>query len=96
MLSDEASPWRSELYIDVSRPVPGAEMEALSGAFLTRVFDGPFKDAPRWAAETKAWAVARGRRVDKLYFGYTTCSAYAKAYGHNYVVMFAKVGPPPS
>jgi len=29
--------------------------------------------------------------LDKLYFGYTTCPSCAKAYGKNYVVLFAKV-----
>src|SRR5690242_5808834 len=47
MLSDELSPWRSDLYIDVTGPVPGAEIVALTGTFLTHVYEGPFRDAPR-------------------------------------------------
>ena len=34
---------------------------------------------------------ARGKKLETLYFGYTTCPACAKAYGENYVVLFAKV-----
>jgi hypothetical protein len=29
--------------------------------------------------------------LKKLYFSYTTCPACAKAYGKNYVVLFAQV-----
>lgn len=36
----------------------------------------------------------KGRTLEKLYFGYTTCPKCAKAYGKNYVVLFAKVGEP--
>jgi hypothetical protein len=92
-VSDEISPWRSDLYIAVDKPVPGADMETLSGTFMTRVFDGPFRDAPKWAEEMKRHVAARGRHLDKIYFGYTTCPRCAKAYGHNYVVLMARVEP---
>lgn len=40
----------------------------------------------------REYVVSRGRKVEKLYLGYTTCPACSKAYGENYVVMFARVG----
>lgn len=92
-LSDETSLWGSDLYIEVTHPVPRAEMASLSGTFLTRVFDGPFRDAPSWAETMKRHVAAQGRTLRKLYFAYTTCPACAKAYGHNYVVLFAEVDP---
>jgi hypothetical protein len=91
MLADEKSPWGSDIYIEVKRAVPGATMDSLSGNFLTKVFEGPYRNAPRWAQEMKQLVEGRGKRVEKLYFAYTTCPACAKAYGENYVVMFAKV-----
>lgn len=96
MLSDELSPWASDLYIDVSHDVPGGEMARLSGHFLTKVYDGPFKQAPRWMASMEAYVKARGRRLEKMYLAYTTCPRCARAYGHNYVVAFAKVSEPAS
>ncbi len=33
----------------------------------------------------------KGFALKKLYFSYTTCPACAKAYGKNYVVLFAKI-----
>ncbi len=91
MLSDETSPWGSDLYIDVTKAVPGTEMTTLSGTFLTKVYDGPFRDAPRWAEDMKRYVAGKGRTVRKIYFAYTTCPNCAKAYGHNYVVVFAQV-----
>jgi hydrolase family protein len=92
MLSDEKSPWGADIFIEVSKAVPGATMDRLSGTFLTKVFEGPFKEAGRWAREMKDHVAVRGRKLEKLYFGYTTCPRCAKAYGKNYVVLFAKVG----
>jgi hypothetical protein len=91
MLSDEKSPWSTDLYIRVTKPVPEAHMTTLSGTFLTRVYEGPYRDAPKWAANMQSFVTARGRTLEKLYFAYTTCPACSKAYGKNYVVLFAKV-----
>jgi hypothetical protein len=91
MLSDEKSPWGADIFIEVKKAVPGATMDALSGTFLTKVFEGPFKDAPKWAWQMEKHVASKGRTLEKLYFGYTTCPKCAKAYGKNYVVIFAKV-----
>ena len=94
MLSDARSPWGADVFIEVQRAVPGATMDCLGGTFLTRVFEGPFRHAGEWAHEMKGHVAARGRTLEKLYFGYTTCPKCAKAYGKNYVVLFAKVNAP--
>ena len=91
MLSDESSPWGSDIYIAVSREVPDAKMEKISGTFLTKVFEGPFKDAGKWAKEMKAYVSSKNRQMEKLYFFYTMCPGCAKAYGQNYTVLVAKV-----
>lgn len=93
MLVDEHSPWGSDLFIDVTGPVPGAHMAYLSGDFVCRVFEGPYKDIPKWMDEMNQWVAASGRTVEKLYFSYPLCPACAKAYGKNHVMLFAKVGP---
>ena len=94
MLTDEKSLWGADLYIDVNPPaggVPGAQMANLSGTFLTKVFEGPYKDAGKWAVEMKQYVEGKGKALKKLYFSYTTCPKCAKAYGKNYVVLFAQV-----
>lgn len=94
ILSDELSPWRSDLYVDVSKQVQGLEMTTLSGTFLTQVFDGPYRDAPKWVAAMKDYSAQQGYTAQKIYFGYATCPSCAKAYGHNYVVLFARIDAP--
>jgi hypothetical protein len=91
MLSDEKSPWGADIYIRVTKTVPGTRMAHLSGTFLTRVCEGPFRDAAKWAEDMRRFVVARGQKLEKLFFAYTTCPACAKAYGKNYVVLFAKI-----
>lgn len=94
MLTDDSSPWHTDLFIDVTRPVPGAVMQTLSGTFLTRVFEGPYREMGAWAKEMRTWVETQGRVLDRLYFAYTTCPGCAKAYGKNYIIAFAKLKEP--
>ncbi len=91
MLSDEKSLWGSDLYIAVARDVPGATMARISGTFLTKVFEGPYKDAGKWAQEMKAYVKAKAKEIQKMYFFYTTCPKCAEYYGRNYTVILAKI-----
>lgn len=91
MLTDEKSLWGSDIYIDVTKEVPGAEMARISGTFLSKVFEGPYQNAGKWAQEMTDYVRSKGREIKKLYFSYTTCPRCAKAYGKNYVVIFAKI-----
>lgn len=91
MLTDEKSAWGSDIYIDVSKNVPGATMAAVSGTFLTKVFEGPFQNIGKWAQSMKKYVKGKNREILKLYFSYTTCPKCAKIYGKNYVVLFAQI-----
>jgi hypothetical protein len=91
VLSHEESAWHAEHLFAVSRAVPGTEIVNLSGDFLTKVFEGPFAEAKRWAGDMQRYVNERGRALDTLYFFYTTCPKCAKYYGKNYVVAVAKV-----
>lgn len=91
LLSDENSLWGADIYIAVSKEVPDADMEKISGTFLTKVFEGPFKNAGKWAQQMKDYVKAKSRDLKKIYFFYTTCPKCARHYGKNYVVMVAQV-----
>lgn len=91
MLTDEKSLWGSDIYIDVAKDVPGAQMAKISGTFLTKVFEGPYQNAGKWSVEMKEYVKGRGKEIKKMYFSYTTCPKCAKAYGKNYVVLFAQI-----
>jgi hypothetical protein len=92
MLTDENSLWGSDIYIDVSKEVPGAEMANISGMFLTKVFEGPYKNAGKWAKEMEDYVKSKNKELKKMYFSYTTCPKCAKAYGKNFVILFARIG----
>lgn len=90
-LTEEVSPWRSDIHVALDRDVPDADMVEMSGTFLTRVFEGPYRDARRWAETMETYAKEQGRTLDKLYFYYATCPRCAKKLGRNQVVAFARV-----
>lgn len=92
ILSYEASPWHADHYFAVSKEVPGLESEWLSGMFMTKVFEGPYKDAQKWYKELTQYVKSKGKMPLKTYFFYTTCPKCSKAYGKNYVIGFQQVG----
>ena len=91
VLSRDLSAWQAEHLFAAARNVHGEEMTTLSGDFVTRVFEGPYRDAKDWDAEMRDAVRARGATPDDVYFFYTTCPKCAKAYGRNHVVGVARV-----
>lgn len=91
ILTDENSLWGADVYFEVNKDVPGAKMASISGSFLCKVFEGPFRDISKWIAEMKTWVAGQEKAINKLYFYYTTCPDCAKKYGKNYVVLLAKI-----
>ena len=91
VLADENSLWGADVYIDVTKEVPGAPMATISGTFLSKVFEGPYKNIRSWINEMGEYVTSQGKQLEKLYFYYTTCPKCAKRYGKNYVVLLARV-----
>lgn len=91
ILSDENSLWGADVYIEVAKDVPGANMATLSGTFLCKVFEGPYRNMRAWIAEMTSYVRSRDKALRKLYVFYTTCPKCAKAYGKNYVALLAQV-----
>ena len=92
ILSDDSSKWRGEHYFNVKHEVPGADNVRLTGDYLTHVFEGPGRDAPKWVAEMEKLVTGRAKRMTRLFFYYTTCPKCAKRTGKNYVVGIAQIG----
>lgn len=91
ILSYDSSPWRGEHFFPVAKEVPGLAHVKMSGKFLTKVFEGPYKDAKKWYKELGDYARSKGKEPVEIYFYYTTCPKCGKYYGKNYVVGFVKV-----
>ena len=94
VLSRDLSPWSAEHLFAVARDVPGLQTIRLTGDYKTKVFEGPFQDAPKWCAAFAEEIEADGECAERIYFFYTTCPKCAKAYGKNYVVAVAELETP--
>lgn len=95
VLTDENSLWGADIYVEASKDVPGARMAVVSGTFLSKVFEGPYRNARSWIEEMKAFVRGRGKSLRKMFLFYTTCPKCAKKYGKNYVAILAQVGDEP-
>ena len=91
VLSRDLSPFKAEHLFSVPRDIPGEEMTSLTGDFVTKVFEGPYRDAKDWCAEMEQLVRDRGSLPGRVYFFYTTCPKCAKHYGKNYVVGVAEI-----
>ena len=91
VLTDENSPWGADVYIEVSKNVPNAKMTTLSGTFLSKVFEGPYRDIKKWIFDMEVYVAKKDKHLRKMYIYYTTCPKCAKKYGKNYVVILAEV-----
>lgn len=91
VMSRDLSPWTAEHLFSVDKSVPGQETVLLSGDFQTKIFEGPFKDVPKWCNEVQDELSVQGKEVQDIYYFYTTCPKCAKTYGKNYVVALAEI-----
>jgi len=90
-ICDETSLWGSDFYVAVDKEVPNTEMQSLSGTFISKVFEGPYRNMSSWIKKINRHVQSKGKTVQKLYFYYTVCPKCAKHYGKNYVVIIAQV-----
>jgi hypothetical protein len=90
-LSDHVSPWRMDLLIAVDKEIPTVENITLSGRFLSKVYEGSFKNTGRWRQDYENLAKNRNLVIKREYMWYTTCPKCAKKYGKNYVVIIGKI-----
>lgn len=90
-LSDHTSKWNMDIYLAVDKEIPDAENVELSGKFLSKVYEGNFKETGKWCEDFKVFAKKKGFEIKKWYMWYTTCLKCAKKYGKNYTVIVAEV-----
>lgn len=91
VLSEYTSKWNMNVCLSVDEEIKGADNIVLSGKYLSKVYDGDFKDSGNWSKDFEKYAKAEGHSIEKMYMWYTTCPKCAKKYGHNYVVTIAEV-----
>ncbi len=91
VLSDEGSLFHSNIYISTKRAIPGVHDVKVTGTFLTKSFEGPYKNMKKWTKEMEEYVKLEKQKLKHMYFYYATCPKCAKKSGKNYVVLFAEI-----
>ena len=91
VMSRDVSASEGEHLFAVTKDVPEEEMIRLSGTYLARVFEGPYRHAKAWEHDMRVAAQADGHEAKRVFMFYTTCPRCAKAYGKNYVIGLAEI-----
>ena len=85
--------FRSEIYLSVTGDIPQADNVTLSGEFISKVFDGPYNDVPKFIKEMDQYLSQQNKTAKKYYIHYAYCPKCAQKYGHNYAILFAEIWP---
>ena len=91
LLAQDLSAWRGRLYLAVTKSVDTLENITISGTFFTKVYDGPYQDVPKFIKDMSVAVAAKGLKAEDYWLYYTYCPKCAQKYGHNYIVVFAKI-----
>ena len=91
-LSEHTSLWNMDIYMAVNNNVEGAVNTTLSGQYLTKVYEGDFKETGVWIKDYSDFSKSKGLEIKKMYMWYTVCPKCAKKYGGNFVVIVGKIG----
>ncbi len=91
VLTKDCSLWRSDFYFTVTKEIPEAKNARISGTFISKVYDGPYREIPKYLKQARQAVEVLGHKAGDFYIYYTTCPKCAKKYGHNYMVVFVAI-----
>ena len=91
ILFRDPSAFRSEIYISTEKEVPTEQNVTISGKFVSRVFDGDYNAVPKFIKTMNQYLVESGKKAQDFYIHYAYCPKCAKKFGHNYLILFAKI-----
>jgi len=91
LLAHDPSPFKGELFLAITKEIPGEEIVKLSGTYMSKVFDGPYNGVPKYIKEMDGYLASLKMKARKYYFYYAYCPECSEKYGHNYIVAFAEV-----
>ena len=91
ILFHDPTPLKGEIYISVEKDVPAEENVVISGDFVGMVFDGGYNAVPKFVKVMDEYLKETGKKAKDYYVHYAYCPKCAKKFGHNYMILFAKV-----
>ncbi|MFA5270536.1 MAG: hydrolase [Patescibacteria group bacterium] len=91
ILFSDPTAFRSEIHLSTTGAVPGANNVTMSGTFVAKVFDGGYNAIPKFIKQMDEYLTGKGQKAKGYYIHYAYCPGCAKKYGHNHLILFAKV-----
>ena len=67
-ISDHTSKWNMDIYLAADKEIPDAENITLSGKFLSKVYEGPFKDTGKWCKDFGDYAKSKKTKYKKMVY----------------------------
>ncbi len=87
----DPTPFKSEIYMLVKGKVKDATNVKINGEFISRVYDGPYNKVPKFMNSMDLYLDKKGKVAKDYYIHYTYCPKCSKKYGHNYMILFARI-----
>lgn len=91
VLFRDPTPFKSEIYMGTTKSVKGGNNVTITGNFEAKVFDGQYNAMPKFILEMNEYLAKKKKKMKDLYVHYAYCPKCSKKYGHNYMILFAKV-----
>lgn len=91
ILFNDPSPFRSDIYMMVDKPVEGMDNVTISGTFLTKTFQWDYHETPKFMKEMQEYVEQQGKTVKKMYMHSAYCPKCAKHYQTNWHILFAEI-----
>lgn len=91
ILFHDPSAFKSEIYFSVAGKVDNANNVKISGTFIAKVFDGAYKDVPKFMKQMNQYLLKKGKTAIDYYIHYAYCPKCAEKYRNNYMIFFAKI-----
>ena len=91
LLFTHTNPFRSEIYLSVRSSVESANNVKLSGNFISKVFEGPYKAIPKFMRQMEHYLSLQEEKAKRFFVHYAYCPKCVERFGHNYMVIFAEI-----
>jgi len=91
ILFEDTSAFKSNIYLSTTNSIPTENNIEISGKFLSKVYDGPYKDTPKFIIQMNEYLKEQNKTAKKYYIHYAYCPKCSKKYSHNYMVLFAEI-----
>ncbi len=93
LLAHDPSSFKGELYMSVTKEIPGEQTESFTGTFFSKVFEGDYSDARRALRSMEGFLTDNEMISEKDYIYFPYCPKCAKKYGRNYIVVVSQIEP---